>query len=128
MSSDLLDLGLLGGVALGLSAWIPGLEARIQAAPLAYAAFFTLGALAYFTACEVAFARTPGKAWVGLEVQDIAGGRAPWSAVLYRNLFRIELLLPPPNVLGALALLILVFSRHRQRPGDWVACTAVRVA
>ena len=65
---------------------------------------------------------------MGLEVQDVRGGRPSPGALVYRNLFRIELLLPPPNVLGALALLILVFSRHRQRPGDWVACTAVRVA
>ena len=123
-----IDVALLATFGWGLIALVPGLEARIEAAPLAYAAFFTLGALGYFTACELAFARTPGKACVGLQVQDLDGGRASWRAVIYRNLFRIELLIPPPHLLGALALLIMVFSRHRQRPGDWVACTTVRVA
>ena len=123
-----IDVALLATLGWALIALVPGLEARIEAAPLAYGAFFTLGALAYFTACELVFARTPGKACVGLQVQDVNGGRASWRAVLYRNLFRIELLIPPPHLLGALALLIMVFSRHRQRPGDWVACTTVRVA
>ncbi|MEZ6183629.1 MAG: RDD family protein [Planctomycetota bacterium] len=123
-----LDLGLLAGLGWAALALVPGLDARAQAAPLAYAAFFTLGGLGYFTLCELVWAKTFGKACVGLEVQDLAGGRAPWNAVLYRNLFRIELLIPPPHLLGALALLILVCSRHRQRPGDWVACTTVRVA
>jgi uncharacterized RDD family membrane protein YckC len=82
--------------------------------------------VAYLTGFELVFARTPGKHLMGLEVQDLAGGRPALSALVYRNVFRVELLVPPPYLVPLLSLLIMVSTPLRQRPGDLLARTAVR--
>jgi uncharacterized RDD family membrane protein YckC len=82
--------------------------------------------VAYLTLFEVLFASTPGKRLMGLEVQDIDGGRPSTSALIYRNVFRVEILVPPPYLVPLLSLLIMVSTPHRQRPGDLLARTTVR--
>ena len=68
---------------------------------------------------------TIGKRFLGLEVRDVDGGPVRPLAALYRNLFRVELLLPNPGIVPMLSLAVLVFSRRNQRPGDLLADTVV---
>ena len=89
-------------------------------------AWVTVLLLTYLIVFEALFARTPGKRVLGLEVQDVDGTRPELPAVIYRNLFRVELLVPPPYIVALLSLLVMLASRHHQRPGDLVACTTVR--
>lgn len=95
-------------------------------ARLVLLAWFMVILLAYFIVFEALFARTPGKRIVGLEVQDLEGGPPDLAATLYRNLFRIELLILPLWIVPALSLVVMFLNPHHQRPGDLVARTAVR--
>ncbi|MCO5172077.1 MAG: RDD family protein [Planctomycetes bacterium] len=114
-----------------VAAFAPGVRERAASDPraqLALGAMFVAGVVAYFAFFEALFARTPGKRLLDLEVQDLQGGRPSRWALLFRNLFRVELLLPPPYLTMMLSLLIVLVSPHRQRPGDLLARTAVRRA
>lgn len=93
---------------------------------LTFAAWATGLLILYFTAFEATLGRTPGKRILGLEVQDVNGGRPPLSAILFRNAFRIELLIPPFYVVPVLSLVLMLTSRYTQRPGDFLAHTTVR--
>lgn len=84
--------------------------------------------VAYLTLFEVLFASTPGKRLMGLEVQDVDGGRPSTSALIYRNVFRVEILVPPPYLVPLLSCLIMLSTPLRQRPGDLLARTTVRRA
>lgn len=127
----LLDFGLVLAAASFLSFLAPDLVApeALEAEPrarLVLLTFFMLFLLGYFIVFEALFARTPGKRLMGLEVQMVDGGRPSLPATIYRNLFRIELMLPPPWIVPMLCLLIMVGSPLHQRPGDLVARTTVR--
>ena len=93
---------------------------------LTFAAWATGLLILYFTVFEVTLARTPGKRILGLEVQDVNGGRPTLSAILFRNAFRIELLIPPFYLVPVVSLVMMLTSRHTQRPGDFLAHTTVR--
>jgi uncharacterized RDD family membrane protein YckC len=118
---------LLGcALVLGL---LPGVLERSLTDPraqLALGAMFIVALIGYFAVLEAVFARTPGKRLLDLEVQDLAGGRPTRGALLFRNLFRVELLLPPPYLAMIVSLLVMMVSPQRQRPGDLLARTAVR--
>lgn len=132
MLAFLVDLGFVVVTIFGLvQVFAPGLGERAASDPrgqLALVAMFVAAVVAYFAVFEALFARTPGKRLLDLEVQDLQGGRPTRWALLCRNLFRVELLLPPPYLTMMLALLMMVVSPHRQRPGDLLARTAVRRA
>ena len=100
--------------------------ASSQRSGLALAAGFVVLLLGYFVLFEALFAATPGKRLLGLEVQDLSGGRPPVTALVYRNLFRIEVLIPPAYLTTAVSLLVMLTNEHKQRPGDMVAHTTVR--
>jgi uncharacterized RDD family membrane protein YckC len=125
------DVGIvivLCAVLLGVA---PGAAERAATDPkvrLALGALFVAVLVTYFAVLEALFARTPGKRLLDLEVQDLAGGRPTRAALLFRNLFRVELLLPPPYLAMMVSVLVMLASPHRQRPGDLVARTAVRRA
>jgi uncharacterized RDD family membrane protein YckC len=122
------DLLLVAGACWGVTQLLPDLLPRASAEPglkmalLAWAVVLLLG---YFTLFEALFTRTPGKRLMGLEVQRVEGGRPGFLATLYRNAFRIELLLPPIHLMPLLSLLVMVMGPRRQRPGDLVARTVV---
>jgi len=125
-ASDLLLVCLL---AVGLAELVPEAVERAAGDPrarLALVAIFLGALVGYFTLFETLFARTPGKWLLRLEVQDLRGGRPGRTALLYRNLFRIELIVPPPYPVALISVVVMLFSRHRQRPGDLVARTVVR--
>jgi uncharacterized RDD family membrane protein YckC len=84
-----------------------------------------VGLMAWLTLWEGAFRRTPGKWLLGLEVQDQDGGRPSATALLVRNLFRIELLLPPLWLAGLVTLTVMLLTPRHQRPGDLLARTVV---
>ena len=46
--------------------------------------------------------------------------------MIYRNVFRIELLVPLPYLVPLLSLLVMISTPHNQRPGDLLARTVVR--
>lgn len=114
----------------GLGQIVPWLEVPTEsfepARQLTFAAWATGLVLTYFTVFEGLLGRTPGKRILGLEVQDVAGGPAPFSAIFYRNAFRIELLIPPFYIVPVLSLVLMLTTRYSQRPGDLLAHTAVR--
>ena len=125
-----IDLALIVGLSSVLIPLLPSYggaslpqEPRAQ---LTLLALFTVLLLGYFVVCEALFARTLGKRLLGLEVQDVDGGRPSFGSAIYRNVFRIELLLPPLYVVPVLSLLLMLTSQHCQRPGDLVARTTVR--
>ncbi len=78
--------------------------------------------VAYFAVPEVLFGATPGKAWVGLRVCTVQGGRPTAWALVPRNLLRPVDALPFGYLLGGALVLI---SRSRQRLGDRLAGTVV---
>ncbi len=126
-----IDLGLVLALATLLSELAPQLVERAELEPkgrLALVAWFLVLLLSYFVGFEVALARTPGKLALGLEVQDEAGGRPATAALIYRNLFRVELLLPPGTLVPVLTLVLMLTTPLKQRPGDLVARTVVRRA
>ena len=109
--------------------FIPETVERAMTEPgarLALITWFVIGLLAYFTAFEALLTWTPGKRVMKLEVQHVDGGRPGFAAMIYRNVFRIELLVPPPYLIPLLSLLVMISTPHNQRPGDLVARTAVR--
>lgn len=123
------DLSILGVFYWGVSLVFPGMLERAADEPgarLAIAVWFVIALLFYFIVFEALFARTPGKRLMDLEVQDVEGGRPGLAAVIYRNVFRVELLVPPAYLVPLLSLLVMISTRHKQRPGDLVARTAVR--
>lgn len=125
----LLDLGVVLVTCAVVVGLVPGVAERAAADPraqLALGAMFVVALVTYFALFEALFARTPGKRLLDLEVQDLEGGRPTRAALLFRNLFRIELLLPPPYLAMLVSLVVMLVSPHRQRPGDLLARTAVR--
>ncbi|MGE0710341.1 MAG: RDD family protein [Planctomycetota bacterium] len=126
----LIDLTLVVVLSSFLTPLLPSFaDGQVPTEPMAQLtllAWFAALLLLYFIVCEGLFARTLGKRLVGIEVQDITGASPGWAAALYRNAFRIELLLPPLYVVPVLSLLVMLTSNHRQRPGDLVAFTTVR--
>lgn len=126
-----IDLGLVLALATLLGELAPQLLERAELEPkgrLALVAWFLVLLLSYFVGFEIALARTPGKLALGLEVQDEAGGRPSAAALVYRNLFRVELLLPPGTLIPLLTLVLMLTTPLKQRPGDLVARTVVRRA
>ncbi|RMG09439.1 MAG: hypothetical protein D6731_19795, partial [Planctomycetota bacterium] len=126
-----LDLVFLLAALWLSSPLLPDLSRRASEAPGARDALLVWGAVgvvAYFAIFEVVFARTPGKRLVGLEVQTRSGSRPRRAALLYRNLFRVELLLPAPFLAPLISLLVMASNPFLQRPGDLVAGTVVRRA
>lgn len=80
--------------------------------------------LAYFFLFEIAISRTPGKLLTGLKIIDFEGKRCNVRQTIIRTLFR--LLEVNPFLLGFLpAAIRILFSRNKQRFGDWVAGTIV---
>lgn len=123
------DLGVVTGVATCAAMLAPAtLVDRLEdpRARLALAACFMAGVLLYFIVFEALFARTPGKRLLNLEVQTLEGGRPSLGALVFRNLFRIELLVPPPYLTLLVSVAVMLVSPQHQRPGDLVARTAVR--
>lgn len=125
----LIDLGIVLVSFAALLSLLPGVAERAATDPraqLALGALFVVALVAYFALLEALFARTPGKRLLDLEVQDLEGGRPSRGALLFRNLFRVELLLPPPYLALLVSLAVMLVSPQRQRPGDLLARTAVR--
>jgi uncharacterized RDD family membrane protein YckC len=123
------DAVLISLVCSLVMAFLPDVILRAEEDPrvrLALAAWFLIALVVYFSAFEALFARTPGKLLLGLEVQRLDGGRPGLASCLYRNLFRIELVLPPPYLVAPLSFLVMLMSDHHQRPGDLLASTCVR--
>jgi uncharacterized RDD family membrane protein YckC len=118
-----LILRALGQVVPWLEVPSEGFEPARQ---LTFAAWATGLVLVYFTVFEGFLGRTPGKRVLGLEVQDVTGGRASFSSIFYRNAFRIELLIPPFYIVPVLSLVLMLTTRYSQRPGDLLAHTTVR--
>lgn len=125
-----LDAVVIFLILRALGQVVPWLEVPTEtlepARQLTFAAWATGLVLVYFTLFEGLLGRTPGKRVLGLEVQDVTGGRAPFSAIFYRNAFRIELLIPPFYIVPVLSLVLMLTTRYSQRPGDLLAHTAVR--
>lgn len=137
--ASLLERGLAFGVDLllltGLASLLLGplgpllgaeeLERSDARRQLSLAVLALAGGLGWLAAWEGLARRTPGKWLIGLEVADQDGGRpATWALVL-RNLFRIELLLPPQWLAGLVTLTVMLVTPRHQRPGDLVARTVV---
>lgn len=123
------DLVLLFVILRVLGEFLPWLDPRVALEPpqqLTFAAWATGILILYFTAFESLFSRTPGKRFLGLEVQDVDGEPISPSAALFRNAFRVELLIPPFYVVPVISLVLMLTSRYTQRPGDLVAHTTVR--
>jgi len=74
--------------------------------------------LAYHVVGEAVFGQTLGKRALMLRTVTLDGGRAPFGAIVVRNLLRFV-----PDFFGG-ALLIFLTPR-RQRVGDWLARTVV---
>ena len=123
-TDGLLVLMLCGAVPPFRQALIEGAEGdpRLQ---LSLLVLLLVALLAWLTAWEALLRRTPGKWLLGLEVQDVDGGPPPASALLVRNLLRIELLLPPVWLAGMLTLMVMLVTPRHQRPGDLLARTVV---
>jgi uncharacterized RDD family membrane protein YckC len=124
-----IDLVLVLIVATLLAPLVPSFAGELPVEPraqLTLLVWFTTFLLLYFIAFEAMFSRTPGKRFVGLEVQDVNGAPPSLAAAIYRNAFRIEILLPPLYVVPVLSLLVMLTSEHHQRPGDVIAYTTVR--
>lgn len=125
----LVDLGLILALTSFVASFAPReLLERLDdpRVRLAIAACFVALVLVYFVVFEALFARTPGKRLMNLEVQALEGGRPSVGALVFRNLFRIELLVPPPYLTLFLSVVVMLVSPQHQRPGDLVARTAVR--
>jgi uncharacterized RDD family membrane protein YckC len=135
-----IDLACVLGLLACIQQAFPDLAARAEEDPtrgMALNAWRTLACLAYLVGFEVLTGRTPGKRLYGLEVRALDGGTPTRLALLYRNLFRIELLVPfvqiPPwgeqrliVPLPLVALLVMLTSPRTQRPGDVIARTVVQ--
>lgn len=124
VTDGMLVLGLCGAIPPFRQALVEGAEGdpRLQ---LSLLVLLLVALLGWLTGWEALVRRTPGKWLLGLEVQDVDGGRPPASALLLRNLFRIELLLPPVWLAGMLTIAIMLVTPRRQRPGDILARTVV---
>jgi uncharacterized RDD family membrane protein YckC len=79
--------------------------------------------LGYYFVCELLWARTPGKALLGLRVvRADDGGRPGAGAIVARTLLRLIDGLP---FFYGLGLLVVLVSQDRQRIGDLAARTQV---
>jgi uncharacterized RDD family membrane protein YckC len=85
-----------------------------------YMGFMALS-FVYFSVLEGTCGWTLGKALVGIKVQSLNGEKCHMRASLIRNLFRLI------DGLGGylLGFLVALFSRSRQRLGDYLADTVV---
>lgn len=136
-AATLLERGLAfttdGLLVLGLASLLPPFQALAQgdrglADPrlqLSLLVLFLVGMLGWLAIWEGVLCRTPGKWLLGLEVQDQDGGRPSAASLLVRNLFRIELLLPPVWLAGLVTLTVMLLTPRHQRPGDILARTVV---
>lgn len=80
--------------------------------------------LGYFFAMEWALGWTVGKLVTGLRVCNLDGGRCTWRQIAVRTVYR--LLEVNPFLLGAWpAAVRIIWSRDKQRFGDWAAGTLV---
>jgi uncharacterized RDD family membrane protein YckC len=79
-------------------------------------------ALAYYFGLEALYARTPGKAIMGLKVVTLDDGPYTFGRVLVRNLLRIVDGLPGFYLVG---LIFILLTNEHQRLGDVAANTTV---
>lgn len=91
--------------------------------PLLKGLSFYLFFLLYYQITEY-FGATPAKWWFGLCVRTINGGRASFSQIAIRTLFRVVEVNPIFLGLFPAALAVLCTRRHI-RLGDWFAGTVV---
>ena len=77
----------------------------------------------YCTVCEMLFAATPGKLAVQCRVVDERGRRCRASQIVCRNTLRFVELFPLFELLPSIILML--FSRNRQRLGDLIGRTIV---
>lgn len=87
-------------------------------------AAFSCTYLGYFWLCEALWSRTLGKWVCGLQVRRLNGEPCGWRAASIRTLLRI--VETNPILFGGLpAGLMVLFTKRRQRLGDWLAGTVV---
>ena len=78
----------------------------------------------YFIVCELFFSATPGKMAWGLKVVSVTGERLMVRQVFIRNTVRLLDFFPPPQFY-LMTLMLVLFTRRRQRGGDLMARTVV---
>jgi len=81
--------------------------------------WFLGGYIVHVTVGELLFARSLGKAILGLKVVAADGEAASAMAILIRNLVRV------PEILTGILLLYILINEHHQRLGDLLARTLV---
>lgn len=87
-------------------------------------AAFSVTYLGYFWICESLWSRTLGKWVYGLQIRRLNGEPCGWRAASIRTLLRI--VETNPILFGGLpAGLMVLFTKRRQRLGDWLAGTVV---
>ena len=123
---DRVFLGALAGAgAIGIALQWPSLFDRLPSMPwlaVVIASIATLLILAYHIVLEGSFGTTVGKAILGLYVRSNAD-RGSFAGAALRNALRLI------DALGmyALAFLVSVFSKRKQRIGDYVSQSVVVV-
>jgi uncharacterized RDD family membrane protein YckC len=136
-----IDMALVLAMLIALETLAPrDLLAHVKDDPsgrvaFAIGAWGAVGVIAYFAVIEAVFGRTPGKRILGLEVRDVATGERPTPlALVYRNLFRIEVVFATTVIsllsvafwVPLLSLLVMLATPRTQRPGDIIAGTVVQ--
>lgn len=123
--AQLLDTLIVGAimfaVSVGVFAAIGPADAQSSVAvALAVGGVNLFVYIGYFTVCEMATGgRTIGKSAGQLRVLDLSGA-APTAAQLFiRNVARLV------DMIGGVGALLMFFSRHSRRVGDFVAGTVV---
>ena len=123
----MIDVLLLGLVFVALGMTLGEAEASDGSASVELTGgpallWFAIAFLYYFVA-ELAAARTPGKALLGLRVVAVDGSAADARAVAVRTVLRVIDVLPLLYLVGFVAAL--ATGQRRQRIGDLAAGTTV---
>ena len=120
---DLMPCSMLGLLIAGqpeIQPTVDNFRQYMHSAPAIYYFLISLGAfVVYCTVMEAVLGATVGKMIFRMRVVGDEGRRPTVREVALRNLFKVADLLFPPF------LVVMVFTRYRQRMGDRIAWTAV---